>query len=101
MTEVNITEQFVLITCYKPDCGISWAMPKIWDRDRRDDHKTFYCPNGHEQGYIAKSDAEKLRGEILDLSNKLKDCSWWREHLERSRRSYKAQVTKLKKRDQR
>lgn len=102
MTEVNVTEQFVLITCYKADCGISWAMPKSWDKDRHDDHKTFYCPNGHGQGYVVKSEseAEKLRGEILDLNNKLKGCTWNRDHLERSRRSYKAQVTKLKNRGQ-
>jgi type 1 glutamine amidotransferase len=101
MSEVNITDQFVLITCYKSDCGISWAMPKSWDKHRLDDHKTFYCPNGHTQGYVVKSDSEKLKEEIEGLNKRLEDSNWWRNHLERSRRSYKAQITKIKKRGQR
>lgn len=34
-------------------------------RDRRlEDHKAWYCPNGHAQSYTGKTEAEKLRERL-------------------------------------
>lgn len=45
-------------------CGVEFAMPESYDRRRREDHKTFYCPNGHLQYYPQKPEAEALREQL-------------------------------------
>lgn len=43
------------------NCSVVFAMPsELCDR-RRNDHQTFYCPNGHPQYYTGKTDAQKER----------------------------------------
>ena len=41
-------------------CGIEFHVPSRWDDARRDDGRTFYCPNGHSLFYSAPM-SEKLR----------------------------------------
>jgi hypothetical protein len=60
------------------ECGLLFAIRKnvqaIWARD----NKTFYCPNGHSQSWVApissvKDQAELkcLRSEVQELKGKL------------------------------
>jgi hypothetical protein len=51
------------LTCYK--CGVLFAMPKELNDEalRRTHEREFYCPNGHGQHYLGKSDREKLQEE--------------------------------------
>ena len=51
------------IICCK--CGIAFSVPSEWDRQKRLKHDTFYCPNGHGQSYVGKTDAEKYK-ELAD-----------------------------------
>lgn len=51
----------VTITCCESACGITFAVPATWHRERHRDHSWFYCPNGHRQHYPGKSDVERLR----------------------------------------
>ena len=46
------------------ECGITYFVPYHWRKQRREDHGTFYCPNGHGQHFPAASEAEKLRAEL-------------------------------------
>lgn len=46
------------IMCYL--CHIPFAMPDDMLAARKRDHRKFWCPNGHEQAYVGKTDAEKL-----------------------------------------
>ncbi len=46
------------------NCRMPFAMTMDLQRARRDDHKSFYCPQGHGQHYTGPSEAEKLRGEV-------------------------------------
>lgn len=41
------------------NCGIFFAVPKAYLKDRRLDKKGFYCPNGHSLSY-AEGSLEKL-----------------------------------------
>ena len=89
-------------TCVK--CGTVWAMPVEYIDQRQTDHKTFYCPNGHKQYYPQKSDVEILKDQVAHCKS---DIEFWQtahdnqgnrlHEVELSRRSYKGQVTKLKK----
>ena len=51
-----------LVTCC--NCGISFGVPGIVLRERKRDHESFYCPNGHGQHFPGKSDLEKLKEEV-------------------------------------
>ena len=44
-------------------CGHLMALPTTFVRNRRDDHKGFYCPNGHSNYFAAQSEADRLREE--------------------------------------
>lgn len=48
-------------TCYK--CGIPFAAPSWFIRERRKDKEAFWCPNGHSQAYI-ESEADRLRKKL-------------------------------------
>ncbi len=51
-------------TCCHKNCGITWAMPKWYAEQCRDDHsRWFYCPNGHSQHYTGKTEVELAREE--------------------------------------
>lgn len=41
------------------ECGISFAAPEGFWSNRRGDHKTWYCPNGHARHYPGESEAGK------------------------------------------
>jgi len=43
------------------NCGILFGMPDFYEKKRRQDHKSFYCPNGHSQYFPAESEAEKYK----------------------------------------
>lgn len=51
--------EMVMECCYS--CGVLFAFPADMKLVLLDTHHTFYCPNGHQQQYLAKSEAETLR----------------------------------------
>lgn len=100
---LHIIETFTLIRC--ADCRMSFAVPDEYERDRRRDHKTFYCPRGHHNYYPHKSDVEKAREETeqaREAAERLRRQLDRRgEDLQRERRSHsatKGQLTKTRKR---
>ena len=40
-------------------CGVIFGVPANLVVQRKRDHKSFYCPNGHDQYYPGESDVEK------------------------------------------
>lgn len=45
-------------------CGIPFALTVDLRNKLLKCHNTFYCPNGHRQSYVEKSEEEKLREKI-------------------------------------
>lgn len=43
--------KLVLVTEACCVCGIVFAFPESYQRQRKSDMKNFYCPNGHHQYY--------------------------------------------------
>lgn len=41
------------------NCGVIFGMPVEIEERRRDDHRTFYCPNGHSLHFSGPTKAEK------------------------------------------
>ena len=59
--------------CYL--CGIVFAVPADWQQNRRNDHKGFWCPNGHQQSYREASEAEVLRRQLKKSSEHKPPCA--------------------------
>lgn len=53
---------FQVITC--GGCGTAFAMTSAMYERRKNDHKSFWCPNGCERHFTGKSEADKLRDEL-------------------------------------
>lgn len=105
MSTVTVQQSVQLKTtgCYS--CGVIFGMPAQFYDDRLEDHKNFYCPNGHSQCFVGKTEAEKLRDELererrrVIQANASRDRAWAEtEAIERRRRALKGALTKAKKR---
>jgi hypothetical protein len=82
---IQFTTRLESIECYK--CGVTFAMPSDMLQNARNkgNEVTFYCPNGHGQGFtesevtrlqrqVALKDAEIKRNlERIDFEQRLKD----------------------------
>ena len=82
-------------------CGITYAMPKDYMEKLRQNHETFYCPNGHSM-YFPTETEEEIK--IKELEGSLNICKLNRNLLEEENklhdyqaRYWKGQVTKMKK----
>jgi hypothetical protein len=56
----------VSISC--GECGIAFSMPRERQRQLKESHETFYCPNGHHRWYPGKTEQER-RIESLEHFN--------------------------------
>jgi|SRR6185369_5444046 len=61
------TITYALVECYK--CSMPFYTTDYFDKRRREDHQTFWCPAGHPQCYTGKSEAEKLRDQLNKANN--------------------------------
>jgi hypothetical protein len=68
---IDVSVNLVTETCCVSTCGILFAVPEDWQRQRRRDHTNFYCPNGHHQAYQAKTKEEQLRDELAKAKQAL------------------------------
>lgn len=59
----------VTITCC--NCGITFSVPDYWRTKRIDDHREFWCPNGHKQLFSGESEAERLRKQLAEREQQL------------------------------
>ena len=99
--KIYLSSEFEVETCC--NCGTVFAVPKEYATRRKNDHKSFHCPNGHSQYYSAKSDKEKLQDQ---LEHCRLDRDFWqdghdaeknkRQAVERSRSSLRGVITKMK-----
>lgn len=64
MQTQTFTDTLVPIECYRHDCGVTFGMTQTAYNHRREDHKSFYCTNGHSQHYTGKTEAERLREQL-------------------------------------
>jgi len=58
---LTASSALVTETCYK--CGVLFAMTEDYRKNRLRKQDDFYCPNGHSQRYLGKTDAQKLAEE--------------------------------------
>lgn len=97
-TTINVGVQMVVEDCIT--CGVPFAFPTELRQQRMDDHKRFYCPNGHDMVFTGKSDAQKLREaqEALDSERRRHDATRdLLRHEERSHATTRGHVTRKKR----
>lgn len=102
-TTIDVTTALVTEICCRIGCGVLFAMPAELQKRRQNDHNDFYCPNGHNQHYTAKSEAERLREQLAKVE---RDRKWYAERSDRlandnmtlakSRSALRGVVTRLK-----
>lgn len=63
--------QYALQTIECAKCFISFAVASVFLTERRRDHASFYCPQGHSNYFPGQSDLEKLRNEIAEKERSL------------------------------
>lgn len=78
-------------------CGVLYAVGEGFDRARRNDHKAFYCPNGHSKRFSGESDEERLRRERDEARNRLAREQAQHDQTEARLRATKGVVTKQRK----
>ncbi len=61
------SDEIVIEECI--ECGTKFGMTSTLHTFKKENKKTFYCPNGHSMSYT-KSEAEKLR-EIIAQKEKM------------------------------
>lgn len=57
LSAVNLQIELVIETCLT--CGIQFGLPSTLQWQRKQNHQSLFCPNGHSFYYPGESDAEK------------------------------------------
>jgi len=89
-------------------CGIAFALPLEYVESRRNDHKSFYCPNGHSRYFPEKNDVERLSEQlsiarkehnecVIRLSETIEEKDTEIGDLKRSRAHYRGRVARVEK----
>lgn len=90
----------VIRTC--PNCGVRHAFPERLNQEAMNSRgmrgRQISCPNGHTWHYTGKTEAEQEREWREDTQRRLETEKRARDCFERSLRTTKGQVTKLRKR---
>lgn len=78
-------------------CDVVFGMTTTLYNARKEDQKSFWCPNGHERHFVGPTEADKLR-KIVDVKNR--ELGFKEDRLMatwRSSNSLRGVITKLKK----
>ncbi len=96
VTTITMQTTLELITCVR--CGVAFAAPTDMLDRRRQDHDSFYCPNGHNLSFPQQSDAEKAQAEAEKYKKLWKQEQAYAADVLNERNAAQKQMTKLKKR---
>lgn len=96
----SVTYKLHPLTCYL--CGVLFGLEDGYDDRRRNDHKSFYCPNGHSQAYNGKSQVEQERDAARALAQREAQRRQWAEQeaveARRSAAAHKGWATRIRNR---
>lgn len=84
------------VTCYL--CHVTFWMTETHQSTRVNDHRSFWCPNGHEQHYTGQTEAQRYKSLYQQAKDQAASARAAADQAEASRRAWKGQATKLRKR---
>ena len=93
--EFKVEQGLVIWSCIT--CGIRFAIPTSFDINKRKDHKTFYCPDGHSMYYPSESKEDKLRNKLYAAQNCCDIQTAKARTLDYRSRYYKGKLNKMRK----
>lgn len=93
----DLLTKYESITCCV--CHISFAMTETFYKQRFKDKGNFHCPNGHAQCFTIETEEQKLKNEVYRLERKVENIRSCKRRIEYSRRHWKGEVTKLKRKE--
>ena len=100
----TITTETEFKVCHCSECGMPYALTERFHYRRKNDGKTWYCPNGHGQ-CICESEVQRLNRELTRIKRNAEfDRTRARElneslgSVSRSLRATKGALTKTKNR---
>ena len=73
---ITVQHQIDLKTTECCECGIIFGMPSDLYDYRVNDHGNFYCPNGHGQSFVGKSEAQRLKEMLAEEQRKLSQAQF-------------------------
>lgn len=77
-------------------CGIKYATPTAFIKERAIDHKTFYCPNGHGLHFSQENEEERLSRELEKAEYCCKIQTAKANVLDYQKRYYKGRLNKVR-----
>lgn len=107
---ITCEQQLITETCYS--CGILFAMTKEFRDERLKDRRSFWCPNGHSQAYVGRTEAQKLKEQLEEerrqrqsaqqrvayYQDEAREAKERAEHERRRANGYKGHATRITKR---
>lgn len=66
MSQIALNQTLYFETTDCCVCGLTFALPHYLNKKRLEDHKSFYCPNGHSQTYVGETEVEKLQKQLAE-----------------------------------
>lgn len=100
----QFTEEVTLTTIQCGECGITFAVPETWRRDKKESGDGWFCPNGHPRVYresdvaVLKKQLEAERAHSTHLRDQRDAEARGRKSAERQAAAQKGQATRLRKR---
>ena len=85
---------FTVLTC--PECSTTYALPNDFVRQRQEDHRGFYCPNGCCRYYPQNSEEEILKERLRCCKNKVDEQELEIRTVSLSNRALKGHITRAK-----
>ena len=94
MADITLTSTYHIEVCI--ECGMTFAVPEEYYKNKKNNHDSFFCPEGHEQYYSGKSNCELLREHNQNLITERNKAKVEIHRLENSNRALKAHLTRKK-----
>lgn len=104
MPTITSTSTFTIIRC--GECSVQFALNDGFVYDRKQDHRTWYCPNGHPRWYptgssdleIARRERQGAERKAVRLQADVDQARAEAEHQAAVARGYKGAFVQTKKR---
>jgi hypothetical protein len=80
------------------ECGVWFGFDERFYNARRNDHRSWYCPNGHRRAFLGETEAQRLQRLLNSERDHRASVAAERDQYAASLRTTTGHVTRLRKR---
>jgi hypothetical protein len=96
-TNIIYEEKLTLVSVPCANCGVIFGIPLDLRKELQENHKAFFCPNGHSLSYTGENfNKTELQKRLREAENKLVNTTSEKIQLEGQLRKTKNDLTRLK-----